>query len=187
MKNSQKRMAVLGGLVAWWVFALAIDRYVLREHLPWFSELLYFRDAEIVVQPFSRKFSWLGLSLLLVAPSFVVGVCLAIYLRLRKKMATRESFAVFGYTAFWFLLIPVLVWIGHTLFRFFKSFLDDLTWAKGIVAFLGGFTFKGDLYIYSFKVVTIDSGLGALVGLALGIALLYRKGLWGIIEGQILP
>jgi hypothetical protein len=79
------------------------------------------------------------------------------------------------------------VWIGHNLFRFFKSFLIDWPWAKGIVAFLEGFTFKGDLYIYSFKVVTIDSGLGALVGLALGIALLYRKGLWGIIEGQILP
>jgi hypothetical protein len=180
-------MAVLGGLTAWCVIAVIVDRYVLREHLPWFSGLLYFRDAEIVVQPFSRKFSWLGLSLLLVAPSFVVGVCLAIYLRLRKKLTSQESVAVFGFTAFWFLLIPVLVWIGHNLFRFFKSFLDDLAWAKGIVAFLEGFTFKGDLYIYSLKVVMIDSGLGALAGLVLGIALLYRKGLWGIIEGQIRP
>ena len=185
MTDNQKRMAVIGGLVAWYVVATLVDRYLLREIAPWFSRLLYLGDAEIVVRPFSRKFSWLGLSLLLVAPSFVVGVGMAIYLRIRKRTSTKECFAIFGLTAFWFILIPFFIWVGDNLYRVCKAFLDDWAWAKGVVAFLEGFLFKGDLYVYSFKLVSIDSGLGALAGLILGVALLYKKGLWEMIREKM--
>lgn len=185
MTNSQKGMAVIGGSATWCVIAILLDRYFLREKAPWFSQLLYLRDAEIVVQPFSRTFSWLGLNLLIVAPSFAVGVCLALYLRLRKRLTSQESMVVFGVTAFWFLAIPFLVWVGHNLYNFFKGLLDGWAWAKGIVAFLDGFTFTGDLYVYSFKLVSIHSGLGALAGLVLGTGLLYKKALWETIRGKL--
>ena len=185
LSDSQQRLAVVGVAIAWIIFALAVDRYILRDSVPWLSHLLYFRDAEIVVQPFSRKFAWLGLTLLLFVPSVLVAVFLSAYLRIKKRTTTSESLMVFGVTAFWFLLIPVLMWIGHNVYRFFKSFLDDWAWAKGLVSFLEGFTFKGDLYIYSFKFWTVDSGLGALAGLALGIFLLYNKGLWQTLKDAV--
>jgi len=45
--------------------------------------------------------------------------------------------------------------------------------------------FKGDLYVYQAKLFSIDAGLGALVGLLVGIALLYKKGLWDAIQEQL--
>lgn len=73
LTDKEKQKAIVGLALAWIVFALAFDRYVLRDYVPWLSNMLYFRDAEIVIQPFSRKFEWLGLTLLLFVPSEVVG------------------------------------------------------------------------------------------------------------------
>jgi len=182
LTEKQKQRAIVGFALTWIVLALAIDRYVLSDYAPWLSNMLYFRDAEIVVQPFSRKFVWLGLTLLLIVPSFVIGVVLSIYLLIKKKIKFADSFMVFGATAFWFLLIPLFIWIGDNIYRFLKGLLDDWAWAKGLASFLEGFTFKGDMYIYGFKFWSIDSGLGALVGLAVGILLLYKKGLWETIK-----
>jgi hypothetical protein len=77
------------------------------------------------------------------------------------------------------------MWVGDNSYRFAKPFLDEWAWAKGLVSVLDGFTFKGDLYIYSFKFWTVDSGLGALAGLVLGVLLLYKKGLWEMIKKQM--
>jgi hypothetical protein len=164
------------------VFAILVDRFVLREHVPWLSNLLYFRDAQIVVKPFERKISWLGLGLVLVVPSVVIGVILALYSRITGKATTSESAAVFGLTAFWFVAIPFIVWAGDVVYRVLKALLDKWSWAKGIAAFCEGFVFKGDLYIYGAKLFSIDSGLGALAGLVIGVALLYKKGLWDAIR-----
>ena len=176
------RTATLGLVLAWIVAALAIDRYALRHNFPWFSDALYFQNAQIVVKPFDRTIAWLGLSLLIVAPSILVGLFLSIWLRMTKRATTTESFQAFGVIAFWFMAVPFVVWIGDNLYRFFKGFMEDWSWAKGLVAFLDGFVFKGDLYVYSFKVVHLDSGLGAIAGLMLGCALLYQRGLWTAIR-----
>jgi hypothetical protein len=185
MTNGQIRKAVIGGIASWFVLGLLLDRYVLRQYAPWFSNLFYFRDAEIVVRPYSRKIAWLGLSLVLVTPSVLVGICFPVYLRLKKRATTAEGFAIFGLTAFWFLSIPVIVWAGDVVYRFLKMALATSAWAEGVVAFLDGFVFKGDLYVYSFRVFTIDSGLGALAGLIAGIALLYKKGLWDTLRARL--
>lgn len=179
--ESQKKRAIIGIFVLWFIGATVVDRYVLRFPAPWFSELLHLENAEIMVRPFSRSFSWLGLTLVLVAPSFAVGIGWSLYLRFKKKSPWKDSAVIAGLVSFWFCLIPVVVWAGESIYRFLKGFLDDWAWAKGIVEFCEGFTLKGDIHVYSFKLMHIDSGLGAMVGLAVGIALLYKKGLWTLI------
>ena len=117
-------------------------------------------------------------------PSVVVGVFLAAYERITGKASTANSVKMFGLAAFWFAAIPFIVWLGDVVYRVLKAVLDKWSWAKGIAAFCEGFVFKGDLYVYGAKIFTIDSGLGALVGLVVGVALLYKKGLWDSIRGH---
>jgi hypothetical protein len=118
----------------------------------------------------------------MVAPSIVVGIGWSLYLALVKRRNLLESVTLFGLTSFWFFLVPILVWLGDGIYRFFKAFLDEWSWAKGVTSIVEGFVLKGDVYIYSFKVFSVDSGLGALVGLVVGIALLYDRGLWKVIK-----
>src|SRR5438067_1212211 len=96
MTNAQERRAIVGTMVAWCLCAILIDRFVLREHAAWLSYLLYFRNAQIVVKPFERTFTWLGLTLVLVVPSVIVGVILSVYVRATGKATTTESAKVFG-------------------------------------------------------------------------------------------
>lgn len=185
MTNFQKAVAVVGAFLAWTVVAIAIDRYVVRDAVPWLSRLLYFKDAEIVIKPFDRTFGWLGLAVVLVFPSFVLGIAAAIFLRFRKSESWSTALASCGVLSFWFFLIPFLIWVGDGIYRFAKSGLDDWAWAKGIAGFCDGFVFKGYLYSYGFKIVHIESGLGAIAGLTLGVMLYYRFGLWDIIKHKL--
>jgi hypothetical protein len=181
MTDRQKNLGIIGGIMAWCVLAVIADRYLIRDIAPWFSEMLVIKDAEIVVKPMSRTISWLGLSLVLVAPSLFCGLGVAIY-RAMKKRPPKEYLAVCGLVSFWFLLIPIFVWIGDVIYRFMKGFLDDWAWAKGLVEILEGFILKGNVTVYSFKLYYLDAGLGAMAGLAVGIALLYKKGLWNLLK-----
>lgn len=181
MTESQKRKAIIGTICVWFVVGMAIDRYLLKPIAPWFSDFLHLEKAKITVEPFSRTFSWLGLTLVLVAPSIIVGVGWSVYAGIRRKISWKDCAILSGAISFWFFLIPVIMWIGESLYRFLKGFLDDWAWAKGFVGFLEGFKLNGDIHIYSFQVMNIDSGLGAMVGLVVGILLLYRKGLWQMI------
>lgn len=181
MTDSQRRKAIIGAIFIWFVAGVAIDRYLLKPIAPWFSEFIHLEKAEITVEPFSRTFSWLGLTLVLVAPSIVVGVGWSLYAGIRRLIPWKDCAILSGLISFWFCLIPAIMWVGESIYRFLKSFLDDWAWAKGIAGFLDGFTLNGDIHIYSFRVMHIDSGLGAMVGLVVGILLLYRKGLWQMI------
>lgn len=187
LTKSQKRIAILGLFSAWFLIATVIDRYVLRIWAPWFSELLHLENAEIVVRPFSRTFSWLGLSLVLVAPSIAVGLVWSLFTRIKNQASWKTCGGIAGLVSFWFFLIPIFVWLGECVYRFLKGFLDDWAWAKGIVEFVDGFTLKGDIHVYSFKIMHIESGLGAMVGLVVGVIMLYKKGLWKTIVGKAMP
>jgi hypothetical protein len=185
MSKIQRALALIGAFVAWTVVALAVDRYVLRDLLPWLSRLLYFKNAEILVRPFNRTFGWLGLTLVLVLPSFFIGLSAALYLKLKKKETWSTALAGFGILSFWFFLIPFLIWTGDVIYRFTRTGLNDWAWARSIADFCDGFIFKGDLYTYGFKIVHVESGLGAIAGLVLGVILYYRFGLWEIIKKRL--
>ncbi len=185
MTNIQKTVAIIGAFLLWTIVAVGIDRYFVRDSIPNLSQLLYFKDAEIVVKPFDRTFKWLGLSIVLILPSFLLGIAAAIFLRVRKKQSWSISIASCGILSFWFFLIPLLAWIGESIYRFAKSGLDDWGWAKGIAGFCDGFVFKGYLYSYGFHIVHIEAGLGAIVGLVLGVILYYKFGLWEIIKNKL--
>ena len=185
MSKLQRALAIVGAFLAWTVVALAVDRYVLRDTLPWLARLLYFKDAEIVVRPFDRTFGWLGLTLVLVLPSLLVGLGAAIYLKVKQKESWSTALASFGILSFCFFLIPFLIWTGDVIYRFAKAVFDDWAWAKGIAEFCDGFVFKGYLCTYGFQIVHLDSGLGAIAGLLLGVALYYKFGLWEIIKKRL--
>jgi len=57
MEDTHLRRATIGIMIAWFVFATLVDRFVLREWTPWLSNLLYFRDAKIIIKPFERDIS----------------------------------------------------------------------------------------------------------------------------------
>src|SRR5262245_21593294 len=130
MTGGQRKLAVVGVSITWIVAALAIDRYFLRDVAPWFSNVLYLGNAEIEVKPFSRTFSWLGLALVMVAPSVTIGIGWSVYSAISRRRTILDSLALFGMTSFWFFFVPFLVWLGDVIYRFCKGFLDEWSWAK---------------------------------------------------------
>lgn len=185
MTNIQKTIAIVGAFIAWTIFAVGLDRYVIRDWIPWLSNLLYFKDAEIVIKPFDRSFSWLGLAVVLVLPSFVLGIAAAVFLRFSKKESWATSLASCGVLSFLFFIIPILAWVGESIYRFTKSALDDHVWAKGIAGFCEGFIFRGSLFTYNIRIYHVEAGLGAIVGLTIGVMVFYKFGLWNIIKDKL--
>ena len=51
MTDRQKASALTGLILVWCAVALPVDRYLLHDHAPWFSDLLVIKNAEIVVYP----------------------------------------------------------------------------------------------------------------------------------------
>ena len=185
MRTEEKGIAIVGAFVAWTIVAIAIDRYVIRDSIPWLSNLLYFKNVEIVIKPFDRTFTWLGLGVVLVLPSLALGIAAAAFLRFKEKEAWTISLLSFGVLSFWFFLIPLLIWIGDVIYRVVKRLLDNWVWAKGLSEFCDGFVFKGYLYSYRLEIYHIEAGLGAIAGLALGVILYYRFGLWKTIKNKL--
>ena len=182
MTDRQKASALTGLILVWCAVALPVDRYLLHDHAPWFSDLLVIKNAEIVVQPLSRTVTWVGLTLALVVPAVLQAVGFAIHRAVKYRRPVKDCLAVFGTVFFWFFTIPLWVWIGDSLYRIAWAFLTDWEWAKGAIHFLDGFVLNGDVMVYSLRLFHIEAGFGAMTGLALGVTLFFEHGLWDMLQ-----
>ncbi len=184
MTDRQRTIALIGLILVWCAVALPVDRYLLHPRAPWFSELLVIRNAEIIVKPLSRTITWLGFTLTLVTPAVLCAVGFAAYRKFGLKRPLKDGLAIGGTISFWFFTIPVWVWIGDSIYRVAWAYLVDWKWSETLIKFLDEFVLKGDLMIYSFRLFQIDGGFGAMLGLAIGMALLFKHALWNQLQDK---
>ena len=184
LTDRQKAIALTGLILVWCAVALPVDRYVLQPRAAWFSELLVIKNAEIIVKPLSRTITWLGFTLTLVTPAVLCAVGFAAYRKFGLKRPLKDGLAICGTISFWFFTIPLWVWLGDSIYRVAWSFLVDWKWSEVLIKFLDEFVLKGDVMIYSFRLFQIEGGFGAMLGAAIGVALLCKHALWNQLQDE---
>jgi hypothetical protein len=93
-------------------------------------------------------------------------------------MSWKESLVRSAASAFWFILIPAFIWVGHNLYRILSALFGGVTSLKPVFAFCEAFKFKCSIYVFGFWFVDLDASFAALLFAGVGILVAYRKGIW---------
>ena len=83
-------------------------------------------------------------------------------------------------TLIWSLgIILVAVIVGHIIYRLVSGI--DWSLIKVVTNFCEGYKIEGQIYLFNLHIIDIKSGIGAIVGLAIGFYLYYQKGVLKIL------
>jgi|GEM_PF-3441858 len=170
-EKREKRRYIVGGCILWLIIAILFDHFIFTNS--WYARLFALGNAKLSFDPFYRDFSHLSFTTFLLVPFLVVVVTLII-LAIRKKIDKKDIGKSIGTIIWWSAFIIIAIVVGHIIYRLISGI--DWKVIKVITNFCEGYKIEGQIYLLTLPVVTIKSGVGALVGFVIGVYCYYKKG-----------
>jgi len=169
--SSEKRWYIIGGCILWLIIAILFDHFIFKDS--WYARLFALENTKLSFDPFYRDFSHLSFTTFLLVP-FLVIVFTLIVLAIRKKIDRNDIVKSIGTIIWWSVFIAIAVVVGHIIYRLISGI--DWKVIKVITNFCEGYKIEGQIYLFTLYIVTIKSGIGALVGFVIGVYCYYKKG-----------
>jgi hypothetical protein len=169
---------IAGICLGWLLVAILVDHFVLRQMAPWYTRLFALENGKFSFAPFFRDFAQLSFTTFLLVP-FLLSIVVLIALVARKKIKKTDALKSI-IQLFWGLAIIIIAVVaGHIIYLLFSGI--DWTFVKVITNFCDGYKIEGKIYLFNLYIVSIQSGVGALVGLLVGFYAYYKKGVLKIL------
>jgi len=169
--KSEKRWYTVGGCILWFIIAILLDHFIFKNS--WYARLFALGDVKLSFDPFYRDFSHISFTTFLLVP-FLGILFTLIVLAIRKKIFRTEIVKYIGTITWWAVFIVLAVVVGHVIFRLISGI--DWNFIKAITNFCKGYTIEGQIYLFTLYIVTVKSGVGAIVGFVIGVYCYYKKG-----------
>jgi len=169
--EKRKRWYIVGGCVLWFIVAILFDYFIFRDL--WYARLFALGNVKLSFDPLYRDFSHISFTTFLLVP-FLVTIVTLIVLAIRKRIERADILKSVGTIIWWSVFIVVAVVLGHVIYRLISGV--DWKFIKAITNFCEGYKIEGQIYLFSLYIVTIKSGIGAILGFIIGVYFYYKKG-----------
>lgn len=175
-----KKRYLLGLIIGWLLFSTLIDHFLLRANALWYTRLIALENGKFVFDPFERSFSQISFTSFILVPFFLAIVAIVVS-AIRSKSDRSETVKSVG-TLFYSLGLAILaIILGHVIYRL----LSGIDWGpvKVVTNFCDGYALEGKLYLFNLFIAELRKGfgIGALVGIVVGIYIYYNQGVLKVI------
>lgn len=168
-----KPQYVIAICIGWFIIAILWDHFVFRQKLPWYTRLFAVENGKFSFDPFYRDVSQLSFTTFLLVP-FLVAIITLIVLMVMKRITGKDIVKSVSSLIWRLVVIFIAVVVGHIIYRIISGI--DWSFIKVITNFCEGYKIEGQIYLLNLHIVDIKSGIGALVGLAIGLYSYYNRG-----------
>ena len=164
--------------IGWFLISILVDHFIFRQRASWYTRLFALENGKISFDPFYRDVSQLSFTTFLLVPFIIIILTLTV-LAIWKKIKRAELFKSISALIWSLSFILLAVVVGHIIYRL----ISGIEWAfiKVITNFCEGYKIEGQIYLFNLHIVDIKSGVGALVGLAVGFYSYYKRGILKIL------
>lgn len=173
-----KKRYIIGICFGWFIISVLADYFLFSKSVPGYTRLIALENAKFSLDPFYRNISQLSFTTFLFIP-FLISILTIFILAIRKKIDHSEIPKYIINLLLSIASIFLAVILGHLIYRF----ISGIDWKpiKAITNFFEGYVMEGDIYLFTLYVAKVDSGLGAIFGLMVGIYFFYNKGVLKIL------
>ncbi len=173
-----KPQYVIGICIGWFLISVLVDHFIFRQRASWYTRLFALENGKFSFDPFYRDISQLSFTTFLLVPFLLIVITLTV-LAIRKKIKRADVLKSISALIWGLAVIVIAVVVGHIIYRLISGI--DWNFIKVITNFCEGYKIEGQIYLINLHIVDIKSGVGALVGLAIGFYSYYKKGILKIL------